>query len=326
MSEHVIGVALARTALKLGLKALGARPGQIILIPDYCCDVILHPLVELNLGVITYKLMDDLTPDWDHLNTIGTKNVFGILMVHYFGQPQNIQQFQDYCQSNRVKLIEDNAHGFGGSYQGERLGTFGDIGISSPRKILEMPQGGLLYLTSAPKNNNLITALGSAPLRSKILNLIKLTISRCRPVYNYLVVRNLKKNNFADPYAFKEKVQRHTKLSIYEKLLINFAKTTEIARYRRGLWKEWDEYLTGYGLKPVFTVLNESSCPWAIPFYCDNIEQRDAWIKWGLIRKLPLFCWPSLPDEQIQKKDSAFTKWATIICVPLNVSPPKKKM
>ncbi|MDA9337231.1 DegT/DnrJ/EryC1/StrS family aminotransferase, partial [Planktomarina temperata] len=159
MSKSIIEVALARTALKLGLTALGARPGQIILVPNFCCDVVFHPLVELNLKVITYKLKSDLTPDWDYLNAINTKNIFGIMMIHYFGQPQNIDKFSDYCVAHSIKLIEDNAHGFGGSYQGKNLGQFGDMGVSSPRKILGTPQGGLLFLKKASEEINLCSSL-----------------------------------------------------------------------------------------------------------------------------------------------------------------------
>ena len=325
MSNSIIEVALARTALILGLKALGAQPGQIILVPNYCCDVVFSPLVELELGVKTYKLKSDLTPDWDYLNGIDTKNVFGIMMIHYFGQPQKVENFYNYCRVNRIKLIEDNAHGFGGSYQGKKLGQLGDIGISSPRKILGTPQGGLLFLKSETKKINLNSLLRTPPFSSQVLNLIKFLISRFPPLYNYMVVQKLRRYNFSDPYAFKEKAQPHVGVSAVEKFFLNTAKTEEMAKSRRQLWKEWEGYLTKHGLRPVFKKLDESSCPWAIPFYCDNIEQRNDWISWGLIRNLPFFCWPSLPDAQIQKGDCAFEKWATIVCVPLNVMPPKHK-
>ena len=37
-------------------------------------------------------------------------------MVHYFGQPQDIEQYVSFCKQNELKLIEDNAHGYNGSY------------------------------------------------------------------------------------------------------------------------------------------------------------------------------------------------------------------
>ena len=42
-------------------------------------------------------------------------NIKAIMMVHYFGQPQDIKKFQTLCNKHKILLIEDNAHGFGGT-------------------------------------------------------------------------------------------------------------------------------------------------------------------------------------------------------------------
>src|SRR5207253_7011257 len=69
-----------------------------------------------------------------------------IMMVHYFGIPQDINRFIEFAAHNKLFLIEDNSHGYGSSYDNKPLGTFGDIGISSPRKSLPILNGGMLYL------------------------------------------------------------------------------------------------------------------------------------------------------------------------------------
>ena len=56
-----------RTALKYGLLSLGLKPGDEILIPDYICDVVLHPLKSLGLKYQFYPVLDDLSPNWDEL-------------------------------------------------------------------------------------------------------------------------------------------------------------------------------------------------------------------------------------------------------------------
>ena len=56
-----------RTALKYGLLSLGLKPGDEILIPDYICDVVLHPLKSLGLKHQFYPVLDDLSPNWDEL-------------------------------------------------------------------------------------------------------------------------------------------------------------------------------------------------------------------------------------------------------------------
>ena len=46
-------------------------------------------------------------------------------------------------------MIEDNAHGFGGTLDGTFLGRFGDIGFSTTRKQFSSMMIGLLYLKSS---------------------------------------------------------------------------------------------------------------------------------------------------------------------------------
>lgn len=244
-------------------------------------------------------------------------------MVHFFGQPQDIERFITYSKTNKIKLIEDNAHGFGGYYKNKPLGTFGDFGISSPRKIIGTPLGGLLYIKTK-KNFNFQSYLVQRTLRTQCINLLKFILSFFSPFYNYLIVKKLKKYNFSDPLAFKEKNQQNIKLSFYENYLIKNTNIEKLSAKRRNLWKKWNKYIKKEGLTPVFKEVSKNSSPWAIPFYCKNIEQRNYWIDWGLNQKLPVFCWPCLPEEQIQQKSLAFKKWETIVCFPLTVSPPKK--
>ena len=317
-----VEVSLARTALKLGLKALGAKRGQIVLIPDYVCDVITHPLFELGLKPVPYELGKDLSPRWSQLAKIETSNVFGIIMVHYFGQPQNIKRFQDFCRAKRIYLIEDNAHGFGGKYKGQRLGTFGDIGIVSPRKFLKVPLGGVLYIKNKLANTDLLGPLDRRPIYHQCFDFIKTAIYHCGPLYRYLAFQKAKNYDYSNPYAFRERTQKHSKASYMVKFSIQNAKVDDLARKRRKLWQEWHQYFLQKGLTPVFTKLNGNSCPWAIAFYSEGLNERNSWIQWGLEKKIPIFCWPSLPDEQIRKNGVALKRWKQIVCVALNNSPP----
>ena len=88
----------ARTALKYGLKSLGLQAGDQILVPDFICEVVLHPLEQLGLLYHFYPILDDLSPNWDKLGKKVTTGSKALLMVHYFGQPQNISAFQSFCE------------------------------------------------------------------------------------------------------------------------------------------------------------------------------------------------------------------------------------
>lgn len=322
MEKLEIQFSLARTALMVGLQTLGAKPRQKILVPSFCCDVIYHPLIELGLEVVNYDVQENLTPDWDQLNSLNTEGVFGAVIIHYFGQPQDIERFRDFCQARNIYLIEDNAHGYGGSHKGKTLGMFGDMGISSPRKILKTSLGGALYIHERDYDSILVRAVPRLSFLPNIINFIKFLVYRCKPIYKYLVFRKLQKYDYSDPYAFTERAKSHTRLNFYESAFIASAEIDNIAKHRRKLWMDWRDYFTKQGLSPVFNNLGDNTCPWAIAFYSEDIDQRNFWIKWGLERRLPLFCWPSLPHDQILKKGVAFKKWQRMLCVALEDPPP----
>ena len=98
----ILNYAHARTAFKVGLQLLKCQAGQIILLPDFLCNVVWHPLYNLDLKVITYSLSDDLEPNWDELEKIVSRGkIFALLMVHYFGQPQNIEKYNNFCKKKK---------------------------------------------------------------------------------------------------------------------------------------------------------------------------------------------------------------------------------
>ena len=141
----------ARTALWYGLQQLPMERGQTMLVPDYICEVVLHPLEDLGIRTVFYPVDDYFAPDWKVLeNLLSRESIQAFLLVHYFGQPQDIDRAQQFCDQHGLWLIEDNAHGYGGNLNGRPLGSFGDLGFSSPRKQLQSASGGILYLHGKP--------------------------------------------------------------------------------------------------------------------------------------------------------------------------------
>ncbi len=59
--------ALGRTALAYGLRGLGMRAGDVIVVPDFLCDVVWHAARNAELRVATYPVTDALSPDGDAL-------------------------------------------------------------------------------------------------------------------------------------------------------------------------------------------------------------------------------------------------------------------
>ena len=324
---QTVEFARARTALKCGLQLLGVEAGSVVLVPDYLCNVVWHPLLQLGLQVKTYPVLDNLSPDWVALEKIQQprRPAWALLMVHYFGQPQNVDDFRRFCSRHHLKLIDDAAHGHGGKHRGQLLGTLGDIGISSPRKTLNLSLGGCLYIDHDPV---VLAKAVREVLPSAVENtadLLKSLIRRSATLHNWLkAVRSINRD-WSDPFLFHESEQADCQITPAVSARIRSAQWEQIARRRRAAWQGWQEFCVANGLEPVFDAVGVESCPWALPVYAKDLADRNRWLVWGVKHGIPLFNWPALSTEVIDTNGMAFARWQRMLCFPLDTAPLKYK-
>jgi dTDP-4-amino-4,6-dideoxygalactose transaminase len=75
-----------------------------------------------------------------------TGKVRALLIVHYFGFPQDVPELRNWCNGHSLFLIEDCAHSLLGTFEGKPLGSWGDLSIFSVFKTLPTVDGGLMVL------------------------------------------------------------------------------------------------------------------------------------------------------------------------------------
>ena len=319
---YTLLVANARTALKIALHQMGMQSGDKILIPDFICDVVLHPILQAGLIPVYFPVNQDLAPDWLTLESIADRYVCkAVIMVHYFGQPQNIEQFHAFCSRHKLLLVEDNAHGYGGHIAGRPLGSFGDIGISSPRKILGTPSGGVLHSASA-SSSELVQSMGHFPAYrpTSVLKAVLHSMPRVRRFVKCWLDRN---KNWDNPRLCQEAVQPDYGIDGFSRWRIASADWQAIAALRRKNWSAWEGFARGKGLRPVFSEVHPESCPWAMPAYASDLIERNSWLAWGARNGVSLFPWPSLPEDVILLEGDALARWSTLVCFPLDLTPEK---
>jgi perosamine synthetase len=258
-----------------------------------------------------YPIKDDLTSNWTELSNLVDKKTKAILMVHYFGQPQDIKRFQNFCKEHNLLLIEDNAHGHGGKYNDHLLGTFGDMGISSPRKILNTHSGGSLWL----KDKKFNPPVDFYPYPTSIRNRIK------RNVFNYFPsLKNsfkkvlINRQVYEDPTAFRETpisdytIDKSSKNTIEE---TNFGK---LRRSRQSAYNKWQAFTIENSLTPVYSNLHPEAIPWCFPAYVQNEKDTIMWFDWGWENNEHVFSWPSLPEDLLFNNSESYTRWKKLIC------------
>lgn len=129
---HCIGVANGLEALRLGLAVLDLPPGSEILVAANA--YIACHLSILQAGMIP-KLVEPnpytLQLDADAIQAGITPKTRGIMAVHMYGNVCDMDALLGIAKQYDLKLIEDCAQAHGACYQGQQVGTFGEVAAYS---------------------------------------------------------------------------------------------------------------------------------------------------------------------------------------------------
>src|SRR6266566_1752582 len=74
---------------------------------------------------------DTYTMDWRQLDAVLTSRTRAILPVHLYGHPAEMQLILEFAHKYGLRVVEDASQAHGATYQGQRVGSFGDIGCFS---------------------------------------------------------------------------------------------------------------------------------------------------------------------------------------------------
>lgn len=79
-----------------------------------------------------------------------TSKTKAIMLAHALGNPFNLGKVVDICKKYNLWLIEDTCDALGAEYNGQKCGTFGDIGTLSfyPAHHMTMGEGGAVFMNN----------------------------------------------------------------------------------------------------------------------------------------------------------------------------------
>ena len=164
---HYEFYSLGREALLNCMIRLGLQSGDRIIIPAYMCESTIQPLRSYGFDLVFIDIDENLTLPVDKLKKIiSNKQVKALLLVHYFGLTQEIDEVVSLCHKFGVKVIEDASHGFMSQFLRDKDSTTGDAEIFSMRKNLPIIDGGALRINNtsydmAKKSNNKCVSMTS---------------------------------------------------------------------------------------------------------------------------------------------------------------------
>jgi pyridoxal phosphate-dependent aminotransferase EpsN len=158
-SPHAVALSSGTAALHLALIILGVQKDDIVICQSLSFAASANPIAYLGATPIfvdsepvTWNICPDaLECAIKHYVKIGKKPK-AVIAVHLYGMPAMLVEISNLCRMYGIPLLEDAAEALGSEFNGEKLGTFGDMGILSfnGNKIITTSGGGALL--SANKN------------------------------------------------------------------------------------------------------------------------------------------------------------------------------
>lgn len=160
-AEHAIGVSSGTDALVVSLMALGIGPGAEVICPAYTFFATAGSIHRVGARpVFVDSQSHGFNLDPADVERKLTPNTRAIIVVHLFGECAPMQPLLALAKARGIVLIEDAAQAFGAEHQGQRAGTFGDVGCFSffPSKNLGgFGDGGLVTTNSSALSERIRT-------------------------------------------------------------------------------------------------------------------------------------------------------------------------
>ena len=100
--------------------------------------------VFVDVDIKTHNINADL------IEAAITPKTKAIMLAHALGNPFNLGKVKELCDKYNLWLIEDTCDALGAEYNGQKCGTFGDIGTLSfyPAHHMTMGEGGAVFMNS----------------------------------------------------------------------------------------------------------------------------------------------------------------------------------
>ncbi|MGD0279942.1 MAG: lipopolysaccharide biosynthesis protein RfbH [Smithella sp.] len=154
---------MALTSDKLKDKKI--KRGDEIITVAACFPTTVTPILQYGaVPVFVDVTIPEYNVDVNLLDKALSKKTKAVMLAHTLGNPFDIEKVKEFCDDNKLWLIEDNCDSLGSKYrygnEWKYTGTFGHVGTSSfyPPHHMTMGEGGAVY-TNDPEISRIILSL-----------------------------------------------------------------------------------------------------------------------------------------------------------------------
>ena len=136
-------------ALEMAAMLVDIQPGDEVIVPSFTFVSSVNAFVLRGAKPVFADIRPDtLNLDETRLEALITRRTKAIVVVHYAGVGCEMSAIRAIALQHGIPIIEDNAHGLFGRYEGQYLGTFGALATQSfhETKNFTCGEGGALLI------------------------------------------------------------------------------------------------------------------------------------------------------------------------------------
>ena len=105
--------------------AMGLKPGEEIIVPSHTAFPSVEPMIQCGAKPVFVDVDDTYCLDTEQLEKAITPRTVGIMPVHLYGHPANMDRVFEIAKKHHLWVIEDCAQSQGAKYKGKTVGSMG---------------------------------------------------------------------------------------------------------------------------------------------------------------------------------------------------------
>jgi dTDP-4-amino-4,6-dideoxygalactose transaminase len=170
--KHVVLASSWTAAVHLLHIAQNLKPGDEILVPSLTAFPSIEPMIHAGARPVFCDIDDTYTIDPQDAARRITARTVGILPVHLYGRPANLDALTALAREHHLWIIEDCAQAHGAKWNGKRVGSFTEHSAFSfyPSKNLTVYGDGGAIATNDPEMARQVTMLRNHGRKDKYLH------------------------------------------------------------------------------------------------------------------------------------------------------------
>ena len=108
------------------------QPGDEVIVPALSWSTTVWPLIQLGLVPVVVDIDPaTLNIDPNEIEAAITEKTRGVMIVHVYGNPCDLEAILDICNRHSLILVEDCCEALGAKYDDKAVGSFGRMGTYS---------------------------------------------------------------------------------------------------------------------------------------------------------------------------------------------------